>query len=935
MSTIPPTTLVLAIAAGVVGALIDSGRGFLIGLAFGALWASVHTLSLRLDTLESAFRDLTARLDALDAFSRRPVSPPRASEPAPAIRSFEAPQPPVPPIPAPPVVPAVPPAPPHHPSVAPPDQVPPPLPVAAGTSLPPQRTLEELRAADRAAAARSAASAGSASVDAAVATFVEFCTSGNVVAKIGVVILFFGVAFLVRFAAEAGLLSIEYRLMAVTTGGMIMLVIGWRLRQSRPDFAVVMQGGAVGVLYLTIFAAFRLYDLLPAAPALALMLAVVGLSGALAVRQDQVWLAVLGTAGGFLAPVLASTGSGSHVSLFSYYLMLNLGIVGLAWFRAWRILNWLGFVFTFGVALFWGTRFYEPALFATTEPFLITFFLFYVAVSVLFARRQPAELRGYIDASLVFGLPAVAFAMQSRLVSEIAFGRAYSAATLGLFYFGLARTLGSVDEKQRPLAEAFLALGVVFLSLAIPLAFDGPAVSAAWALEGAALVWVGFRQGRVLARSAGSLLLMGAGFAFFIWSPVSTSALVILNSRFLARAIITCGALVASHQYFKAGASRLPWERPVEPVLLAWALLWWTGTLAAEVDRFAPAARELTIFTASLSLTALAVGASARRLRWPALAWSAIPFVPITGLLLLVAYLGAGSRGPWANGGWWSWPLALGAGYAVLWWLESDWPPLVVRAWHAMTGWMLVFLATWAAAVGMGVLIPDADVWRNVMWAAVPSAAVMALLSFGRGLPWPVGRHSGTYQMAVPAAPIAGALAWCVASLANSGEPTPLPYVPIFNPLELTQAASLVAALHWSQIMWSEGLSRRWASRAGWCAAAIAFLGLNAVVGRSVHTWFGVAYNYDALAESPVFQAGMSVLWATTSLSVMTFASRRGERTLWMVGASLLGALVAKLFAIDLGTIGTIARIVSFLVTGLLIIVIGYLSPVPPREEGA
>jgi uncharacterized membrane protein len=716
---------------------------------------------------------------------------------------------------------------------------------------------------------------------------------------------------------------------------MIMLGIGWRLRLSRPDFAMAVQGGAVGILYLTIFAAFRLYDLLPATGALALMLAVVGLSGALAVLQNQVTLAVLGTTGGFLAPVLASTGSGSHVTLFSYYLMLNLGIVGLAWFRTWRILNWLGFVFTFGVGLLWGSEFYEPALFSTTEPFLIAFFLFYVAVSVLFARRQPAELRGYIDGSLVFGLPAVAFAMQSRLVSEMAFGRAFSAAALSLFYLVLARALWGMDEKQRPLAEAFLALGVVFLSLAIPLAFDGPAIAAAWALEGAALVWVGFRQGRVLARTAGSLLLMGAGVAFLVRSPSSISALAVLNSRFLAGVAIACGALLASHRYFKARETRLSWEALLEPLLLAWGLLWWTGTLAVEVDRFASAARELAIFTVGLALTVLAVGAAARRLQWPALAWAAIPFVPIVAFIVTVAYFTVNAGGPWVNLGWLSWPLAFAGSYVVLWLLEADWPSLVVRAWHAVTGWMLVFVASWAAAVAMGRIVPDAQVWQDVMWAAVPSAAVLMLLFYGHRLAWPVGRYPGVYNVAVPAAPIVGALVWCVLALADSGEPAPLPYLPILNPLELTQGASLVTALHWSRRVWREGRSQRWAPRATWFAAAVAFLALNAVVGRIVHTWFGVAYDFEVLVESPIFQACISVLWAATSLSLMTFASRRGDRTLWMVGALLLGALIVKLFVIDRGTIGTVARIVSFLVTGLLIMVIGYLSPVPPRQENA
>src|SRR5688572_12000600 len=304
-------TLVFAIGAGVVGAVVDSGRGFLIGLAFGALWGSLHALSTRLDTLEGAFRDLNSRLDGLEAFSRRPIpsaplpQPARAIPPAPASPAM----PTVPPLSAVPGAPVPPPLPAQPSPAAAPVQVPRPSPGTVGRGLPAQRTLEELQAADRAAVGQAAASAGPGGLESALAAFVEFCTTGNLVAKIGVVILFFGVAFLLRFSAEAGMLPIEYRLMGVIACAMVMLAIGWRLRLSRPDFAMAVQGGAVGVLYLTIFAAFRLYDLLPAAPALALMLMVVGLSGALAVLQDQVSLAMLGTTGGFLAPVLASTGS--------------------------------------------------------------------------------------------------------------------------------------------------------------------------------------------------------------------------------------------------------------------------------------------------------------------------------------------------------------------------------------------------------------------------------------------------------------------------------------------------------------------------------------------------------------------------------------------------------------------------------------------------
>lgn len=111
------------------------------------------------------------------------------------------------------------------------------------------------------------------------------------------------------------------------------------------------KGGGIGALYLTVFGALKLYQLLPAGPAFGLMICIAAFSAVLAVAQNAQALALLGAAGGFLAPVLASTGEGSHVMLFSYYLLLNAGILAIALFKAWRMLNFVGFFFTFGIAL--------------------------------------------------------------------------------------------------------------------------------------------------------------------------------------------------------------------------------------------------------------------------------------------------------------------------------------------------------------------------------------------------------------------------------------------------------------------------------------------------------------------------------------------------------------------------------------------------------
>ena len=267
-------------------------------------------------------------------------------------------------------------------------------------------------AADATAATEMAGEAGPAKrtrIDAARA----WLFGGNTVVRVGVVILFFGVAFFLGYVADRGWLPIELRLSGAATAGMALLAIGWRLRSARREYALALQGGGAGIVYLTAFAAVNFYDLIGATAGLGVMLVLVVLAAILAVTQDARSLAVLASLGGFLGPVLVSR-DGSHVALFSYYAALDAGIVAVAWFRAWRVLNLLGFVFTFIVGTMWGFSFYQPEYFATTQPFLALFFALFVAVPVLYARRQPPRLTGYVDGTLVFGVPLAAYVLQHR-----------------------------------------------------------------------------------------------------------------------------------------------------------------------------------------------------------------------------------------------------------------------------------------------------------------------------------------------------------------------------------------------------------------------------------------------------------------------------------------------------------------------------------------
>ena len=510
------------------------------------------------------------------------------------------------------------------------------------------------------------------------APLINFFTGGNPVLKVGVVVLFFGVAFLLKYAAQRNLIPIELRLIGVALGGLALLVTGWRLRRKRPVYGLGLEGAGIGVLYLVVFAAAKLYLLLPLPLALMVMIALVGLSCALAVLQESKGLAVSGSIGGFLAPILMSTGAGNHVMLFSYYALLGSGILGIAWFKAWRELNLVGFVFTFGIATLWGASAYTPAHFATTEPFLILFFLMYCLISVLFAHRQPLQLRGFIDGPLVFGLPIVTSGLQAYLVHDFRYGMALSALAFGCWYVGLARILWRrMAGAMRMLTEAFLALGVVFASLAIPLALDPHWTATAWALEGAAMIWVGVRQNRPGARFFGLLLQAGAALALFDPAYLPTKNLLFGNRAFLGSALIAIAALFSSFWLDRNRDRERGWETLLPQILLAWGLIWWYSGGYRDLERHLDGSLLPHAFLLFSCATAACLALLARRFSWQRLTSALLLLLPSMVLTLAAQTLGWGG-GPLLTGyGWLAWPLAFALQYGILTLFEKELPQQV------------------------------------------------------------------------------------------------------------------------------------------------------------------------------------------------------------------------------------------------------------------
>jgi uncharacterized membrane protein len=920
------STIGLGLLFGVVGASMSSDlEGFVVGALFGVLVAQIFHLRGRTQSLEQQLQALRQSLKprasdlAEPETSTTPPAQPRAAEHVLAER-----------LPTAPPARAI-------------DAVSPSATDTAAVADELARTKQAAHAerARRQAAAdaeltrartRPAAPTTPSALDQAMGQFFAWLKRGNPLARIGIVILFFGATFLAKYAAENSLFPIELRFVAIALGAFGLLIVGWRLRVKRAVYAQLLQGGGIAGLYLTVFAATRLFDLLPVGLAFGLMVVIALAAAILAVGQNALSLAVIGTAGGFLAPIMVSTGSGNHVALFAYYAVLNLGVFAVAWFRTWRVLNVLGFVFTFTITGLWRINAYEADDRLSADAFLMLFFLMYVGVSILNCVRQPPNLKGYVSGSLVFGLPVVAFALHASMVSRIEYAMAWSAFALGAFYLLLGWVLYRTGrESFRLLVESFAALGVIFGSLAIPLAFDTRTTAAMWAVEGAGLLWLGVRQQRKLARAFGALLQIAAGMGYLIGLRGAYDDQPILNSAYLGSLMLSISGLCCGYWLYRNREQQARYEDNADVAFTLWAVAWWFVGGLREIDRFVvPAA-----YGAALSFTAVTVALLAwislkREWRLPLLVATYLPAV-----VTLFALTGAANLAhPFAQWGAAGWLLLFIAHFAMLKLGESrevrglDW-------FHAGACWVFTLILAWEASWQI-------DKLTTGVWAQLPPGVVPALILAWLGREhlrprWPIATHEQAYRV-YAAVPLAIVIClWVVmTNMSSTGDSTWLPYLPLFNPLDVSMALCLASlAMWWSSLngpqraTWWQGDRRALIA----IVAGLIFLWLNAALLRSLHHNFGAPITAYGMQHSTLVQSSLSIFWGVLGFSAMTIAARRRWRYVWMAGAVLMTVVVIKLFLLDLSNAGTIAHITSFLTVGALLVVTGYLAPLPPRNR--
>ncbi|WP_282276258.1 DUF2339 domain-containing protein [Stenotrophomonas sp. PS02297] len=771
-----------------------------------------------------------------------------------------------------------------------------------------------------------AAPAGPNVIERGVERVKQWFTSGNVPVKVGMLVLLAGVAALLKYVSDQGWLRlpIELRLAGISAAALAGLVFAWRKRESHRAFALALQGGAIGVLLLTVFAATRNYGVLDPGPAFAVSVVLIAGLCVMAVLQESRTLAILGVLAGFMAPVWLSDGGGNHVALFSYYALLNAGIFAIAWVRPWRILNLLGFAFTWGIGTLWGVLDYTPAKFASTEPFLLLFFAFYLLLPLLYARRAATPGGARIDGCLLFGTPLVAFSLQAGLLQGERMPLALCALGVALLYVVLARALLG-RERLHLLAQGYAILALGFATLAVPLALSAKATASVFALEGAGLVWLGLVQQRRLARWTGIGLQLAAAFALAVGIDGAHALrggveFAVANAVFMGALLIALAAFASAWLYRGAG------NRPVAVIAYAWALAWWLGNAGTEIARFVEPRSVLHGMLLLLGVTGwLAAEVHRRR---PALALS---LTTLGGFVLAfpLAFMQVAEHGqPFAGHGAWAWPLfaALGvrsllclrsagdaiAGPAQLaWWLL--WPTVLsLLSWHL--GKRFELAGGW---VGMLLALP---------WL------LLAALSLRRWhwLARPLGVAFDRYRPILQAATFAVLGLWWLVSLASAGAAAPLPWIALLNPLDLAQLAALLLA---AMCLWSADAYPRLARlRLGLLPLAALVL-VSTITLRAVHHWGGIGWD-GRLIDTSLAQTSLTVVWSLLGVIGWVSGSRRGQWGLWLAGAILMAVVLAKLLLIDRSNLGDLLGIGAFIAYGLLCTLVGWLAPAPPRKSG-
>jgi uncharacterized membrane protein len=813
-------------------------------------------------------------------------------------------------------------------------------------------------------------------------TLAAFIRGGNLWAAGGIILLLAGFATLITYLASRGFFTVEMGIAAAAITGLAMLAAGWRFRKKRPRFFRLLQGGGIGILYLSVFAAHKLTPWFPALITLVLFSVLVLQAVVLALFQKSQALALMGFLGGFAAPPLLASGGGNHVFLFAYYGVLNLGVLGIGLFRPWRGLKLLAFLATFILANLWTAQSYRPPLFRQVEPFFLAYIVIFTILGVHGLRGKIVR---NLDLTLILGTPGLGALLQWQVFRTVPHGYALICIAFSAFYILLALCIWKrLGTGTAAYSEAYLAFAAGLANLAVPLELAPRITSAVWAAEGAAAFLLGSRLKSRKTLTAGLILHLAAAVAFVVEGNIFAWGEGAFRSvRFTGSLVIALSGLAMV--WIAHRSPPFPEKQPGRPLfpvyLEIWALAWWFGGWWYEIYRTQDNPLAVTFLFCSAS--ALAAFGGAKFLRVPPYRLGMIP-APILGFFIPLAVFLSRIPGHIVSRPWlilshnffqdlflWAWPVFFALQALLLYVARKDlredlhglWLLTVVLtglavlsssgraltlahnlapAWTSFAGMAPLFITM----TGIGLLAP------RFILRGEASPLATDLLQGNKSSAPPLSGGEPPQRPPVFSSPAAGFRKklflfvlpltlscvmglWFFVTLFLSGDPAPLPYyIPLINPLDLEEIFCVLLFLLWQSVLLKQTALPRPEKPALFVLLdAAVFLFAIAVTARCVHFYGGVPYH--RVFQSDLFHLCLFILWAVYGIGHIIGGYKLARRKVWIAGAVLMVADIAKLLILDLAGTGAVTRIISFFVAGILLLFIGWVAPLPPREEKA
>jgi len=372
--------------------------------------------------------------------------------------------------------------------------------------------------------------------------FVEWFKGGNSIVRIAIIILLIGVILLLRFASEYWQPTLSTKMVGIAVAGVVMTAIGYRLRHKRYGYAISVQGAGLGVLFLVLFSAFKLSIMTSIVLSYGLLIVLLGITLLLALRQNALILAFIALGCGFVAPFILNTGSSNIPALFTYYLALNAALAVIAFFKPWRILNTISLLATFGVGglSIWMNA--QPDQYTMLMILVWLHFALYLFISIRYSLNISQYKIAFkniplIDTGLIFATPFMAFTLYAGLVFQNQSYLSLASTLLAFVYLSIGYVLHKKYQSLTLLIQSFYGLGLTFLALVLPFAFNAQWTSTGWAVQALALIWIGCRH-RLKNSLLFGLALLGLSTLSWLKSIFVDANINLLTITFLCSALM-------------------------------------------------------------------------------------------------------------------------------------------------------------------------------------------------------------------------------------------------------------------------------------------------------------------------------------------------------------------------------------------------------------